>query len=212
MARKTKEEALETRNLILDAAENVFSEKGVAKTALSDIAQAANVSRGAIYWHFKNKNDLFDAMCDRVREPMHSLIESLTEMEAGNPLEELSKNLPLVMHEIEHNPHYRKVFNILLHKCEYLSATDPVYIYFRDWKEHSLNTIRRILNNAQERGYLPPDLDLHYASLMMHITFHGLLSSWLFHQNFNLTETAIKLNSANMYSLKMDISLRKPSA
>src|ERR1700712_1304134 len=57
MVRRTKEEAAETRNSILDAAERVFFEKGVSRTTLADIALEAGVTRGAIYWHFANKGD-----------------------------------------------------------------------------------------------------------------------------------------------------------
>lgn len=60
MARKTKQQALETRNQILDAAIARFSEFGVSATSLADIATAAGVTRGAIYWHFKNKTDLLN--------------------------------------------------------------------------------------------------------------------------------------------------------
>ena len=66
MARRTKEDAIATRNGLLDAAELVFSEKGLSRASLSDIAQAAGATRGAIYWHFKDKVDLFNAMMERV--------------------------------------------------------------------------------------------------------------------------------------------------
>src|SRR4051812_40843078 len=66
MARRTKEEAKETRNRILDTAEKVFVKKGVSNTSLAQLAQAAGLSRGAIYWHFRNKAALFDAMMKRV--------------------------------------------------------------------------------------------------------------------------------------------------
>lgn len=51
MARKTREEAEQTRYLLLDTAEQLFSEKGVSKTTLADIASAAGLTRGAVYWH-----------------------------------------------------------------------------------------------------------------------------------------------------------------
>lgn len=65
MARKTKEEALETRNRILEAAVEVFLEKGVSQAGLEVIAEKAGVTRGAVYWHFKNKADIFEALQDR---------------------------------------------------------------------------------------------------------------------------------------------------
>src|SRR5690606_27022813 len=55
MARRTKEEALETRDRLLDAAAAVFCDKGVTNTSLCDISKAAGVTRGAFYWHFRNK-------------------------------------------------------------------------------------------------------------------------------------------------------------
>ena len=70
MARRTKAEALETREQIIDAAERVFHKKGVSRSSLSDIAEEAGVTRGAIYWHFKNKHDIFVAMTERHRLPL----------------------------------------------------------------------------------------------------------------------------------------------
>ena len=49
MVRRTKEDALATRNRILDTAECVFERRGVSRTSLNEIALAAGVTRGAIY-------------------------------------------------------------------------------------------------------------------------------------------------------------------
>lgn len=58
MSKRTHAEALQTKRSILDAAAKVFSANGFAKTSLSDIARDADVTRGAIYWHFENKTEL----------------------------------------------------------------------------------------------------------------------------------------------------------
>jgi len=50
MARKTKEEAEKTRQLLLDCALTVFLRKGYSATTLNDIAEEANLTRGAVYW------------------------------------------------------------------------------------------------------------------------------------------------------------------
>lgn len=55
----TREHAEITRKNVLKAGLKVFSEKGFAATRLEDIAKEAGVTRGAIYWHFNNKLDLF---------------------------------------------------------------------------------------------------------------------------------------------------------
>ena len=67
--RKTKMEALETRGRLLDAADCVFRQRGVTRTSLAEIANAAGVTRGAVYWHFKDKAALFHAMSKADRPP-----------------------------------------------------------------------------------------------------------------------------------------------
>ena len=56
--RKTKTEAQKTRQHLLDAALEVFWREGVTRASLQAIAQEAGVTRGALYWHFKNKEGL----------------------------------------------------------------------------------------------------------------------------------------------------------
>ena len=64
--RWTRERRLEhTRSLLLDAAEEVFAEKGFTPATLDDIARAAGYTKGAIYKHFGAKEDLFLAVSDR---------------------------------------------------------------------------------------------------------------------------------------------------
>jgi TetR/AcrR family acrAB operon transcriptional repressor len=58
LARKTKEEAQETREKLLGSALEVMSERPFSKVSMSDIAERVGLSKGALYWHFKNKNDL----------------------------------------------------------------------------------------------------------------------------------------------------------
>ena len=60
--KKTKEDAALTRKMLLDAALNVFSHKGYAQATLEEVAREAGVTRGAIYWHFSNKFEMFYAV------------------------------------------------------------------------------------------------------------------------------------------------------
>ncbi|MCM2330860.1 MAG: TetR family transcriptional regulator, partial [Pseudomonas sagittaria] len=69
MARKTPEEAALTRQRILDAAVEVFVHDGIASATLEQVARQAGVSRGAIYWHFKGKQDLLQSILDEQAHP-----------------------------------------------------------------------------------------------------------------------------------------------
>lgn len=55
--RKTKAEAQKTREQLLQSTLDTFFLHGVAKTPLQAIARNAGVTRGALYWHFKNKEN-----------------------------------------------------------------------------------------------------------------------------------------------------------
>ncbi|MBJ7387236.1 TetR/AcrR family transcriptional regulator [Mycolicibacterium sp. GCM10028919] len=64
--RWTRERRLEhTRSLLLDAAEDVFAEKGFTTATLDDIAHTAGYTKGAIYKHFATKEELFLEVSDR---------------------------------------------------------------------------------------------------------------------------------------------------
>ena len=73
--RKTKAEALQTRQDLLLSALNVFYQHGVARASLNEIARNAGVTRGALYWHFKNKEDLFDALFQLIFQDISQELE-----------------------------------------------------------------------------------------------------------------------------------------
>lgn len=64
MVRKTREEALKTKRLIMTVAKKLFCEKGLDRTKLCDIAAKSGLTRGAIYWHFANIDELFIELWD----------------------------------------------------------------------------------------------------------------------------------------------------
>lgn len=212
MARSTKEEALETRNRILDAAENVFHAQGVAQTSLAEVAQAANVTRGAIYWHFRNKSDLFDAMCERVRLPMEAMVEAGAGDDEPDPLGKLRDTCIFVLHEAVRNPHSRKVFEIIFHKCEFVDASDPIVVRQHECYLQGMANIERILRHAIARQQLPVDLDIRLAGVALHATMDGLLGNWLFApDSFDLIGSAEKVVDACIDTLRFAPSLRKPA-
>ena len=86
MARKTREEALATRERLLDAAQRLFREHGVTRTSLAEVATAAGMTRGAVYWHFKDKADLFRAMCDRATLPLDASFDQVVQSASTDPL------------------------------------------------------------------------------------------------------------------------------
>ena len=210
MARSTKEEALETRCRILDAAVEVFHTTGVGRTSLADVALAADVTRGAIYWHFKNKADLFNAMCERVRLPMEAMVEQSDNDSDQDALERLRRVCLFAIAEIVHNPHTRKVFDIMFHKCEFVDSTDPIWIRQQQSFRNGTRNIERLLRSARNAGQLPDDLDIHLGAVNLHALIDGLINNWLFAPgSFDLGKQAEALIDACFDTLRYAPSLRK---
>ena len=119
MVRKTKEEAHATRCCLIDAAELVFLERGVSQASLHEVAKAAGTSRGAIYWHFKDKAALFDAMMDRVTLPMELTLERQQASDSSDPLTTLRDMLSTILKTMVSDDRACRVFEIATHKVEY---------------------------------------------------------------------------------------------
>ena len=139
--RRTKEEALETRECILDAAERVFSERGVSRTTLEQVAHTAGVTRGAVYWHFQNKSDLFNAVVERVRMPMESAFYQI--LESADTLEDLECHCATSLVEVHGNERLRRVYTVLLLKCEYTEDMGSLIDRERAAKEHATMSLTR---------------------------------------------------------------------
>ncbi len=173
MVRRTKEEARETRNRILDAAERVFYDKGVSRTSLAEIAAHAGVTRGAIYWHFQNKGDLFTAMFDRVLLPLDELIEGRDD--PADPLGRLAEMMKWCLRACCNDPQRRRVFDILFLKCEFVDEMGPVKVRHQTNMEEGVGKIERDLQRAVAKGQVPADLDTRRAALYLHAFIGGCL-------------------------------------
>lgn len=179
MVRRTKEEALETRNLLLDAAERVFHEKGVSRTSLNDIAEAAGLTRGAIYWHFKNKADLFDAMMERVTLPLEQLVDVSDGKAEDDPLGHVRACAVGVLEQTARDAQMQRVFEIVAHKCEYVDDMVSLRQRHLECRSECLDQVEAGFRLASEKGQLPDHINPRRAAIGMHALIDGLIDNWL---------------------------------
>ncbi|MDR5751528.1 MULTISPECIES: TetR family transcriptional regulator [unclassified Caballeronia] len=209
MVRRTKEEAQLTRNRILDAAERVFYDKGVSRTTLADIAQEAGVTRGAIYWHFANKGDLFTAMFDRSLMPLDELIVASLDSKEPDPLGRMRDIFVWCMRNIALDEQRRRVFDILFLKCEFVEDMGPVRERHQNNMREGIERIERGLVNAIAQGQLPADLDTRQATTILHALFTGILhDSLMLPEGVDLERDAERLIDACFDSLRFSPALR----
>lgn len=180
MVRKTKADSAHTRLQIIAAARKVFSERGVGRTTLAQIAAAAGMTRGAIYWHFANKPELFFAMREQVLLPLiDGIDENLPAVDLDDPLQGIQSSMTAILNILENDETTRTTFEIITFKCEYVDEfrhahTQPM--------KAGCNFKQKLLNaydNAQRKGQLQTDTDTALLALDSYVFIKGLINLWL---------------------------------
>lgn len=179
MVRRTKQEALETRDRILDAAEQVFYDKGVAHASLEDIAAAAQVTRGAIYWHFKDKAELFDAMMQRVVLPAEDILERADRGHEAGTLETLRKATIDVLVRTATDARMQRIFEIAYHKCESVGDAKAVRDRHAASQAQCLRTIEASFRACVTSGELPKGIDPRVAAVGAMSLVSGIIANWV---------------------------------
>jgi TetR/AcrR family acrAB operon transcriptional repressor len=181
MVRRTKAEAEATRHALLDAAEELFQVRGVSRTSLNDIATAAGTTRGAIYWHFEDKADLFNAMMERATLPMErgfpdpdAPVEAL-----ADPLQALRDGLQHVLRLIATDARLRRVFEVVSLQVEYNDEMAAVRERHLRVCNHYMGMTQRILKEAAGRAGLSLPVPLPAAAMGMHFVMDGLKRTWM---------------------------------
>ncbi len=176
--RRTKEDAEKTRQAILEAAELLFLEKGVAHTSLEHIARQAGVTRGAVYWHFRNKADLFHAMLNQVRLPPEQLSERLQTCDREQPLRPIRDLSIEALETLARAEQKRRIFTILLHRCEFTDELREAEERHNAFIARFIELCEQLFACAAERGQLHPGVTPHQAAHALHGLLIGLFSDW----------------------------------
>ncbi|MEH2919780.1 multidrug efflux transporter transcriptional repressor AcrR [Samsonia erythrinae] len=211
MARKTKLQAQETRQQILDTALRVFSEHGVSATSLSDIAAAAGVSRGAIYWHFKNKAEIFDEIWALAESKLSEFeIEYQTKF-PNNPLRVMRELLIYMLRLTVNDAQWRSMMEIVFHKCEFVGEMLQSYNARKELYLSCYVDIEENLIKCIRMGMLPMDIHPRRAAISLRAYFSGVMENWLFMpESFDLDRDAPSLTDAFIDMLRFSPALRKP--
>ena len=157
----------------------VFAEKGVSRTSLQDIALAAGTTRGAIYWHFKNKADLFNAMMECAILPIEQAMAQIGHDPAQDPLAELEHAMLQAMRSIAGDARTRAIFEIATMKVEYVDELLAVKTRHVQAIVDGTRQMQRSLQEAATRRGTalaqPPD----EAAAGLQAMMAGLIHTWM---------------------------------
>jgi TetR/AcrR family acrAB operon transcriptional repressor len=183
MARRTKAASEQTRRDIVAAARREFLQRGVSRTSLEQIARTAGVTRGAIYWHFADKQALFDAMRDEVKLPIVDSIDvdvsHCPDARRADPLEPVAALLDGVMRQLASDPLTRDTWDILTFRCEYVEGLVEELDAQRQSHEEFRDMLLPAYRRAAEAGVLRADLKPALAATETMVFMTGLVRVWL---------------------------------
>ncbi len=179
--RRTKEDAEQTRLKIIAAALELFSRNGYSNTTLAMIADEAGFSRGPIYWHFKNKDELYQAVLGVSQRPLEQLIAQSRQM-ADRPLAALEHFVHEWFRLLLEDRWHRQSFEILLNKTELTEQMADTLKRERKLTRTMIDLLEHLIHPLlAERG--PGDSDVSAArsrALFVYSSLMGITHSWLF--------------------------------
>ena len=170
--KKTKEEAEITRKLIIEKAVELFKLKGFASTTLEEIAQQTKVTRGAIYWHFKDKLDIVNELIEKEHKRLSELLKELF----GQNLPPFTK-LENIIAEIIKNFYRKKSFqnfiDLTWFKIEYTQLS-KLKTTKAELNAYFMENLKILIYEAQKIGNIKTNLSAQDIALTLTTMINGI--------------------------------------
>ena len=191
MVRRTKEEAEQTRDAILDSALDVFYEKGFSRTTFDEIAKRINLTKGAIYWHFRNKVDLLAMLMKKKFSEKHQ--KTWEGYPKPKTLKELRKLFEILCVSTETDYDFRKFLFFVIFQMEWSEVvTAKVVEQIREIIDYPWLELKETLTLIQKSGEIASNIDIDELTSIISFLWRGTLNSYISKRHpFGLTKTVL---------------------
>jgi TetR/AcrR family acrAB operon transcriptional repressor len=178
MARKCKEDAEKTRQAVIEAALDVFSEKGYAKATFDEIAARAGFTKGAVYWYFRNKADLVAALIVEYMERKRTEISE--KIPVGDSLSDLLNYFVLWGEVLRDDLRFSKFNRFIICQMEWSEAVvSRVHKSLSTQTDWHLEKIKQVLVASNARGELKEGINIDVTVEIIRSTYMGIVFSSL---------------------------------
>ena len=173
MPRNTKEDSIKTRSKLLESALDVFSEKSFSEVTLSEIAERVGMTKGALYWHFKNKSDLLSKLIGEIF--LDSEMEFAEKFGEPKTLAELRDYYKKKLVLPSRNNKFMKINAIMLRRFEWPEEVrSNLFTLLKDQIAREKKMINEILLRSRREGVIRQDIEVENASSAITSVFYGL--------------------------------------
>ena len=178
MVRKSKEDAEKTRRAVLESALDVFSEKGYAKATFDEIAVRAGFTKGAVYWHFRNKADLVSALIKEYVQRKQEEIEA--KLPECKTLDDLLLIFKTWAEMSQNDLRYAKFNRFVLCQMEWSETVlERIDKNIKELSVFHLDKIRSVLVKAKQDNVLKDDVEIDKAQHIIMACYMGIMFSFL---------------------------------
>ena len=211
MPKRTHEEALQTKKQIMDAAVTLFSSKGYEKTSLSDVARAAGVTRGAIYWHFENNGELLIELLQAIAKDknlVEPLLDSAKESEF-DPLGCIRKWLYAHGTNEANLLFVSEIAKIGSSALLEIIGEEELHYRMHEMVRNRDYYLKEVIKNAIRRRQLPADVDVELAAEAINLMLVGYVLAvrkdkafWTLNRYYRLVDACL----ISLVSIKRDMN------
>lgn len=174
--RRTKQEAEQTRRAIMDAGLQTFNRLGISRTTMEHIAKTAGVTRGAIYWHFSDKQALLRAIRDEVSLPLVDKADfTLLHDREADPLERVERFLVDIITAVDRDARTRLACTVMSFKCEYVGELEEELAEYARKVEHARKSLLKVYGEARKGRQMRAGLTPELAALETTVFLAGLM-------------------------------------
>lgn len=186
MPRRTKEESARTRARLIDAARSEFGLHGYTRTSLEQIARRAGVTRGALYFHFRDKSDLFRAMRNAIELPLIDRVDLGPAAQEVDPLRAIERFMLGMLAELRNGSPTRCTIEVLNFGCEYVGEMSAELDQHRERLAELRGKLLAAYRQADRRGLLRPGLTPRLAAVETMAFIAGLVRILLLDRDASL--------------------------
>jgi hypothetical protein len=192
---------------LLDAALEVFWRDGVTRASLQAIAQEAGVTRGALYWHFKNKEDLFETLFEQQYADFFAAFNDQTLRDNQDVWTHLQHNLTTMFETLATRESKHKFCNVMFSKCEQTAGNETITELACRYHRLFQKQIAYALQLSREQGRLPENTDIELAAIYLESSLVGLIKIWIDEPEwFDLIAKSKRVIAANMRVLQQGLA------
>ncbi|WP_157967719.1 TetR family transcriptional regulator [Cohaesibacter intestini] len=180
MARKTKEEAEKTYFALLEAAADLYSSQGYARTTINEIASHAGMTRGAFYWHFQSKEDVIKGIWENHAYPgFNPVRQALISLPEDDPASAFRVQINRLIDVFARDRLVSRAMFIIIHNMEISDKEGDLHQFLSEQHQMFQDTIATAFKSIEKAGQLKANMDPKVTALSCLCLFVGMVEKAL---------------------------------